>query len=193
MGIDALAHVSLYYICNRSVSGAGNITYKAAEPDWVCLDSLFSDMSEQGIFFDPTLVDGTAALLPNAQRIRFQAAFPSVDLEQQYHWHSEIVRMAVGRGVAIVAGRDDFDWSFVYELEAYEAIGVPNAEILRMATKHPSDYIGTSDKLGTVEQGKIADLIILEGDPLERISALNNLVGVLRGGEIIVNRLGGQR
>lgn len=58
---------------------------------------------------------------------------------------------------------------FVYMVEA----GVTEMDALMMATVHAADLCGVSDTLGTIEPGKLADLIAIDGDPLEDIAVLN--------------------
>jgi len=59
---------------------------------------------------------------------------------------------------------------YAEELEVYvRDAGIPPLEVLRWATKHGAELMGLGDDLGTVSEGKLADLLVLDGDPLEDV------------------------
>lgn len=63
--------------------------------------------------------------------------------------------------------------------------GMKNSEILKSATVNAADLIGMSKSLGTVEQGKIADIIAFDGNPLKDIKELLDVDFVMKGGKIV--------
>jgi len=63
--------------------------------------------------------------------------------------------------------------------------GMKNSEILKSATINAADLIGMSDSLGTLEQGKIADIIAFDGNPLNNIEELLDVDFVMKGGKVI--------
>jgi imidazolonepropionase-like amidohydrolase len=69
------------------------------------------------------------------------------------------------------------------EMELHEQAGVPNLAILTMATKHAADKLGHGQRLGTIEVGKIADLVLLDADPLASIANLRKIHTVIQGGK----------
>jgi imidazolonepropionase-like amidohydrolase len=70
------------------------------------------------------------------------------------------------------------------EMEAMQAAGLTAAEVLVTATQGGAMALGRLDDLGTIEAGKIADLLIVEADPTETITNLRRLRFVVRGGVI---------
>jgi imidazolonepropionase-like amidohydrolase len=60
---------------------------------------------------------------------------------------------------------------------------------LRMATTVNAEIIRMSDKLGTIEKGKFADIIAVSGDPLQDISEMQHVKFVMKGGAVIKNDL----
>ena len=68
------------------------------------------------------------------------------------------------------------------EMEAMQKAGVPPAEILVMGTKNGARAMGREGDFGTLETGKMADLIVLENDPAEDISHMRSISHVMRGG-----------
>jgi imidazolonepropionase-like amidohydrolase len=71
------------------------------------------------------------------------------------------------------------------ELELYVAAGLTPAAALKSATADAADLLGIADRAGTVDVGKDADLVLLDGDPLTEIRATRRIVAVIRGGVLV--------
>jgi imidazolonepropionase-like amidohydrolase len=56
---------------------------------------------------------------------------------------------------------------------------------VRVATLQPARWLGVAERQGTVEAGKLADLIAVDGDPTESISNLRNLRFVMKDGQVV--------
>ena len=65
--------------------------------------------------------------------------------------------------------------------------GLTAEQVLVTLTADAADYLGRSEELGTIEVGKRADLLIVQGDPLADLSALRNVVAVIKDGALIVD------
>jgi imidazolonepropionase-like amidohydrolase len=89
-------------------------------------------------------------------------------------------------GVPIVAGTDGAvpGVSLLRELELYVAAGLTPMQALQTATLVPARALAMADEVGTVEAGKRADLLVLEGDPLTDISNVRRGRWVVVGGRI---------
>lgn len=66
--------------------------------------------------------------------------------------------------------------------------GLTGEEVLRAATRNAAEHLGRASELGTLEAGKIADLIVVDGNPLVALSALRNVEIVIKGGEVVFAR-----
>ena len=66
-------------------------------------------------------------------------------------------------------------------------MGLTPLQSIQAGTLNAADLLGWSDKVGTVEPGKWADLIAVDGDPLKEVTALQHVRFVMRGGEIVRN------
>ncbi len=63
--------------------------------------------------------------------------------------------------------------------------GLTPAQAIRAATSSAADLIGRAADVGTVEAGKYADLIAVTGDPLQNVTALENVSFVMKGGTVV--------
>src|SRR5205085_8968472 len=63
--------------------------------------------------------------------------------------------------------------------------GMKPLDAVRAATINAADLLGWSDKVGTVEKGKFADIIAVEGDPLENVRVLERVAFVMKGGRVV--------
>lgn len=83
-------------------------------------------------------------------------------------------------GVTIVPGTDGS--SYNQELEFYEKAGIPAPKVLQIATLVPAQVMKDTQDYGSIAPGKVADLIIVNGNPAERIADLRKIEQVIRAG-----------
>ena len=95
-----------------------------------------------------------------------------------------MIAMMHETGIRIVAGTDDVLVGFdtVRELELYAKAGLTPAAALQTATIVPARVMKLDDTLGSLKPGKIADAIIVHGNPLEDISQLRRVGTTIKGG-----------
>lgn len=87
--------------------------------------------------------------------------------------------------VQLLPGTDDgTGFTLHRELELYAKAGIPNAEVLRLATLACEEYLGRDQDLGTIEPGKYADFFLIAENPLEDIGAIRDIRLVSRGEQI---------
>ena len=70
------------------------------------------------------------------------------------------------------------------EMHAMTRAGIPAADVLKIATISGARALNVSDKLGTIEAGKFADLIVIKGDPLADITNTRNVHTVIKSGVV---------
>jgi imidazolonepropionase-like amidohydrolase len=151
-------------------------------------------MKRQGTVYVPTYAvrerivrEGRGAGVPE---------FITSQVDRAIEAHGESVRRAHRAGLPIVMGTDAGASLFphggsAHELAAYVGLGLTPAEALVTATRHAADLLGLGDRLGTLEPGKLADLVVVDGDPLADIRALlvpEAVRLVLIGGVAVVDR-----
>ncbi|HEY1581614.1 MAG TPA: amidohydrolase family protein, partial [Chthoniobacterales bacterium] len=88
-------------------------------------------------------------------------------------------------GVTIIPGTDSLaGYTLHHELELYVRAGIPAPEVLRMATLTPSLVMGVNKDRGLVAPAKLADMILVDGDPTKNIRDLDHLAVVIKGGKV---------
>ena len=101
----------------------------------------------------------------------------------------ETVRLFHQRGVLLTAGTDVGNpWitpgvSFHRELELFVRAGIDPLDVLSIATRNGAEALGILDEVGTIEPGKIADLVILRDSPVEDIRNTRSIEVVYKGGQ----------
>ena len=158
-------------------------------------DDVLRMMAQKGIFLVPTDYPAdfyVSALGPNnltPEQQRQQQAGAA----QFAKGNAERLMRAVRAGVKVAFGSDEYydvpgktrGQASLLTLQAYQEAGMPPLEVLRSATVHAAALLGWSDRIGAIEQGKLADIIAVEGDPLKDVKALQGVRFVMKGGEII--------
>jgi len=96
-----------------------------------------------------------------------------------------MVKMLYDAGVTIVAGTDSAPGFALHrELELYAEAGIPPADVLRIATLGAARVMKRDGELGSIEQGKLADLILIDGDPTRRMSDIRRVSLVVKDGSV---------
>ncbi len=93
--------------------------------------------------------------------------------------------VALKHHVKIAFGVDDDPDYLDREFEALVAWGMRPVDALQAATLNAAQVLDLSDQVGSLEPGKFADIMAVTGDPLTDIKAMNNVVFVMKGGEIV--------
>ena len=168
------------------------------------------DYEEEGFFKNPLIVDiwgkdGVQAYYDSFLSLREQwhdgekagyneqlwgNKFPLLDLAME-----NVVRMHEA-GVTVFMGTDA-NWppgvwpgeGMHFELELHVRAGIPPLEAIKMATYNGARFLRREQEIGSIEIGKIADLIVVRGNPAENISDTRNIEYVLKNGRIL-NRSG---
>jgi len=141
------------------------------------------EMARRGIYWVPTIAVG-AYVAPGRQ-----GNWPKmVDTEKA------AFQLALKKGVKIVLGTDagGFDWrelNEAKEFEYYVNYGMTPMQAIRTATTTASELLGWSDKMGSIEAGKWADIVAVSGDPLKDITELQRVKFVMKSGAVFKNDL----
>jgi cytosine/adenosine deaminase-related metal-dependent hydrolase len=88
-------------------------------------------------------------------------------------------------GVTIIPGTDALaGYKLHHELELYARAGIPPSEVLRMATLTSALVMGVDKDRGVIAPGKLADMILVDGDPTLNIKDISRIATVIKGGKV---------
>jgi imidazolonepropionase-like amidohydrolase len=143
------------------------------------------EMSRRNIFWVPTIMVGA-----------YVATGRQGNWPKMVETEKAAFKLALTKGVKIALGTDagGFDWRALneeQEFEYYVNYGMTPMQAIRTATVTAAELLGWSDKLGTVEPGKWADMVAVSGDPLKDIAVLEHVKFVMKGGTVVKNEYGG--
>lgn len=141
-------------------------------------------MKEHGTYFVPTITAGKSV----ADSAKKPGYFPALVTPKALAIGPKIqgtFAKAYKAGVKIAFGTDagvyahGKNWlEFVYMTEA----GMPAMEAIQSATVSAADLIGVYDKIGSIEKGKLADIIAVDGDPIKDIQVMGKVIFVMKDG-----------
>jgi imidazolonepropionase-like amidohydrolase len=146
-------------------------------------DALLDEAARKGVYWVPTITVG-AYVAPG----RGGNWVKMVDLEKI------AFQKALKKNVKIAMGTDagGFDWKELNEAEEfvyYVNYGMTPMQAIRSGTVVPAELLGWSDKAGTIEAGKWADIVAVSGDPLKDITELKRVKLVMKAGTVYKNDL----
>ncbi|HKN32375.1 MAG TPA: amidohydrolase family protein [Terriglobales bacterium] len=101
------------------------------------------------------------------------------------------VKKAIAAGVKIGLGTDAAVYPHglnAHELGVYVRLGMTPLQAIQTATVNDADLLGWTDKIGTLESGKFADIIAVDGDPLKDVTTLEQVKFVMKGSEVVKNQ-----
>jgi imidazolonepropionase-like amidohydrolase len=154
-----------------------------------------------GIAYDERLVDDlvrkdliVSLAMPatwyrvRAEEMRETRSHPGHLWEARYEtirrMHAAGAKMVVSSDTGSTATRID-ELALLMEF-LVKGVQIPATSVLHGVTGLAAEALGRSDRLGTLEAGKLADVVVVDGDPLTDISAMQRIHGVVKGGEMVV-------
>ena len=146
-------------------------------------DALLDEVAKRGVYWVPTITVG-AYVAPG----RGGNWVKMVELEKT------AFQKALKKNVKIALGTDagGFDWKELNEAEEfvyYANYGMTPMQAIRAGTVVPAELLGWSDRAGSIEAKKWADIVAVSGDPLKDISELKRVKFVMKGGVVYKNEL----
>lgn len=176
-GLDVAAHAH----GTEGIMAAVRAGVASIEHGSILTDEAIALMKERGTWLVPTtyladVIDLDA--LPPPIRAKAEWVLPRA---------KESLRRAIAAGVKIAFGTDAAVYPHGRNAREFAALverGMTPAEALRSATLHAAELLGTDDR-GVIEEGRLADLVAVAGNPLERIEATEDVRFVMLGGRVL--------
>jgi imidazolonepropionase-like amidohydrolase len=164
----------VYYDATRSAYGY----YGSREP------AVFADFADEKRFLTPYVRSVVAARPPRRVNEQFEKIYWVKQKELKAFYDA-------GNGDLITLGTDHplsdgylTPFGVHRELLALSLAGIPNAAVLRIATINGARAMGLGDRLGTIEPGKWADMVVVRGDPVADVRAVRNPRVVVKAGRV---------
>jgi len=164
-------------------------------------DAQLKAMRDKGIYFDLTqtffggrmraMIEKREVLPPEIQHEL--KAYEQIEAKKS----PALLQRILKSGVKFTAGSDMwFDYpdktrgeATAIMFGALKDLGMTPADVIRAATVNAAESLGWQDRIGTVEPGKLADIIAVAGDPLVDVTQLEHVQFVMKGGEVVKNAL----
>lgn len=189
-GIDTLAHPIIQGPVTDDFArlmGAKKIPMVTT----IAIGENYSRLAEHPEYLDEPLYQATLTaeeieILKTEKRKEYQ--------ERKWTWWMKIMttiaqenlRKINEAGGILVAGTDQTTGPALHrELELLADAGIPPSDIIRIATLNGAIFLGKERELGSIEEGKIADLVLLAADPTTDINNAKQIVQVIKGGQLI--------
>jgi imidazolonepropionase-like amidohydrolase len=193
-GVDVISHASsLYWQTTKEVPRAYGPHRDVAPPGAgaaksAALPQLYAEMKRRGTILDATLyvVKLSAEGATDSTRRRYWQAYGE--------FSAAAVRDAHAAGVAISAGTDELigegaEWPNLHEeLRLLVGCGISPMQALQAATRVSAAAAGAGDRVGTVEPGRRANLVVLTADPTENIANTQAIRFVVKAGRLLVRQ-----
>ena len=183
-------------------SGSSVATLEAIEAGLDCVehgyfltDEVLDRMVEKGVWLVPTIVVAQRTVMEFFKKIGspdwYLARVASVGES-----HFKMLRSAIKHKLKIALGTDQFPFepndgttATIREAQYYVEAGMTPLEALRSATIEAATLLGVQDRLGSIEPGKLADVILTDADPSKDIRSLRSIKLVMKSGVVYRNDL----
>jgi imidazolonepropionase-like amidohydrolase len=170
--------VAAHAMARPGVENALNAGVDSIEHGIAIPDDLLDVMVSKGVYLCPTLTV-TEYVAPGRGGV--WAKIPQ--------YHRDTFQRALRKGVKIAFGTDagGFAWDAINEAKEFEyetRFGMTPMQAIQSSTRVAAELLGMSDQLGTLEAGRLADIVAVPGNPLEDITALQRVGFVMKNGEV---------
>jgi len=166
LGMKVAAHAQ----DNSAVQIAIDAGVDSIEHAWTATDEQLKQMKDRGIFLVATDVFFTAPPKDRLQRAMKMG-----------------VKIAMGSDAwALISGKTRGEET-LFELKKLQDEGMPSIDIIRSSTLNAAELMGWSDRVGELTAGRFADIVAVQGDPLQDIALLQHVQFVMKGATVVRN------
>jgi imidazolonepropionase-like amidohydrolase len=151
----------------------------------------YSRLAEHPEFLDQALYQ---AVLTEDEIKKLKTETSAEYRERTWTWWMKIMtpiaqenlRQLNAAGAVIALGTDKSSGPGVHrEMELLVAAGIPTMDVLKIATLNAAKFLGKEDDLGSISEGKLADMVLLDADPVANIDNAKKINTVIKNGVIV--------
>jgi imidazolonepropionase-like amidohydrolase len=171
--------VAAHAMARPGIENALNAGVDSIEHGIAIPDDLLDVMLAKGVYLCPTLTV-TEYVAPGRGGVWTKIP----------QFHRDSFQRALRKGVKIAFGTDagGFAWEAINEAKEFEyetRFGMTPMQAIVSATRAAAELLGMSDQIGTIESGKLADIVAVPGNPLQDITAMQRVAFVMKDGVVI--------
>ena len=181
-----------HIVSKRGIMAALDLRFDLVDHADQMDDECIERLVKQGTFVTPSVYFTYA--VAEEHRRSGKTEFFNDEMKRGLEYSYKMVPKANAAGVKLLIG-DDFGVAglmhgdYAKELEAYvKGAGIPALDVIGWATRNGAEMLGMKDDLGTIEAGKLADLLVVNGDPVKDIAVLQErakLEVIMKGGKFV--------
>jgi imidazolonepropionase-like amidohydrolase len=148
-------------------------------------------MVQKGLYYDPTIVRYTEPYMDDNDNKNTGGKYRMIPI-----FEKAVTMAAATQGIKVMVGSGADGSTFPHGTQALEfewlvkRAGMTPARAIQSGTIINAEAMGWSDRIGSIEKGKYADLVAVSGDPLADITELQRVKFVMKGGKVIRNEIG---
>jgi imidazolonepropionase-like amidohydrolase len=181
-----------HIVSKRGIMAALDLRFDLVDHADQMDDECIERLVKQGTFVTPSVYFTYA--VAEEHRRSGKTEYFNDEMKRGLEYSYKMVPRANAAGVKLLIG-DDFGVAglmhgdYAKELEAYvKGAGIPALDVIGWATRNGAEMLGMKDDLGTIEAGKLADLLVVNGDPVKDIAVLQErakLDVIMKGGKFV--------
>jgi imidazolonepropionase-like amidohydrolase len=178
-GVKVAAHV--YHSAAAQVAIQAGVA--SLEHGMYLDEATFEMMAKRGVYWVPTLMaylqgmdDDKSKMTPERRRLMTG----TTDRHRETFQRALKTRVKIAFGTDLDGNHENAAQEFIW-MSRY---GMPQLEVLRSATSSAAELMGWQDRIGTLEPGKLADVVAVDGNPAEDITSMKRIVFVMKDGVV---------
>lgn len=182
-GLHVMAHAQ----ATEGIKAAIRNGIRSVEHGIYLDDEAIQMMLDRGTYLVPTLLAPRLVVEGTGEGVRL-----SERVLEKVHMviaaHTDSISRAIDAGVTIAMGTDSGVGPHGQNLREFGLLveaGLSPTQALVSATKTAAELLGVEDELGTIAEGKLADFVVVDGDPLDVATIQQNIVGVYKAGDLV--------
>jgi len=187
--------VAAHCVTDKAIRIAADAGVDSVEHGYLGSDESFKIMAEKKIFLVPTdgTLDDYVSIFGQRSMTDEERSMYRQQMEGALKGLHDRLTRAIKAGVRIAAGSDMYyklpgktrGQASLTMIGAYADAGLPPIEIIRAATVNAAELLGWQSRIGSIEAGKFADIVAVDGDPLKDARVLRGVKFVMKGGVVI--------